>query len=163
MKDFIPDAPFNQYDEPIGDKRWWYHELYRRSNWVWNGPEADIYSPHTRTEEAEIEKALLAGVITPRNEKESLYLDFMGGISKMAERPKKWCICRNCGVEWQVTGFPAGKKLVSLSTTLKGEKVSGYQGRWLFPNLCIPCDDHLFPKRIPKSKPPKNRLPSADP
>ncbi|HTD17861.1 MAG TPA: hypothetical protein VK673_21940 [Chthoniobacterales bacterium] len=144
MKDYLPDAKFNPNDEPIGDKRWWFHEIYRRSGMVWLGPEPDEYSPHTRTEELAIESALRTGELWPRNDAEHRYVEFMGAFKRQA--PEKWVVCRRCGVEWKAKGFPAGR-MVDIAT------IPGQQGGWLFPQICICCDDLMQAEARPQPKP----------
>jgi hypothetical protein len=155
MKDFIPDAAFDLDNQPVGDQRWWFTEIYRRSDLMWGGPVPDQYSPHTRDEEMEIEKALLEGLISPRNEYEKRYLDFVEGPWYLAVRPKRWCVCHKCGVEWQSVGFPAGR-LKRFNVAL-GEIIEGYPGRWFFPNRCTPCDDRIQARAMRQG-----RLPYAD-
>lgn len=142
MNQYIPDAGFDINDEPVGDKRWWFQEIYRRNGTAWWGAKPDQFSPHTRTEELAIEVALLTGKIPPRNDHEANYLNFIGGVIK-SQRPTKKCACKRCGNVWVAKGWPAGSIQVS-ATRIDGK-------RWLFPNICLACDDLMLAK--PEHKP----------
>lgn len=103
---------------------------------------------------ARIQDELLEGR-EPRNKDERDYMDFMGGLCPMAQRPKKWVKCRNCQTEWEVTGWPAPKRLVGSLPLNVPMEITG-RFIFLFPNICIPCHDRLEAlAKQPKKKQPQ--------
>lgn len=142
-------------DEPIGDRRLWYKNLYASRGMTWNGPEPDEFSPANREEEIEINEGLLDGTFTPRNDYEKRYVAFMKGPHPRDGRPVKTVKCKNCGCEWKLAGYPAGKQTKFTDEINCHQLIDKNKCVWLWPNLCQPCADRREAKPIKPTTEPK--------
>jgi hypothetical protein len=149
MKDYIPIAQFDPFDSPIGDRRWWYREAYKRHGGLeWQGPEPDLFSPHTGTEENLIKLAILEGLMEPRNHFEDLHRILIAMPQTKVNWPKKWVTCKRCKCDWTCTGYPAGKqsKFTDQINCHQLIDESGYV--WFWPNICLACADYREAKPV---------------
>lgn len=161
MNNFIPDAPFDAFSEPSGDKRWWYTELYKHFNLEWMGREPDRFSPHNLVEENQINLAILEGRLEPRNQSERLIRDLIDKARPKAQWPQKWVTCRICKSDWRPPGYPAGKQTKFTDAINSHQLIDSAGYIWLWPNLCQPCADRREAKLKPAKA--KTKLPYKDP
>lgn len=126
----------NHANEPIGDKRLWYKKLYESVSLGEGGMEPEGGVPATLLEERRLLDEVLEGKREPGTESERRYKDFMGNTGPRSGWPKRWVVCKRCGVEWDCTGYPAGRMSKS---------------GWLWPNICVSCDDLMQAKPVKKS------------
>lgn len=157
--DYLPNAPFDVNDEPRGDKRWFNQALYLRHGWHWLGKTPSKYSPHTGTEEREIQEAILTGKLKPRNEHERKFRDQIALPRPKEFWPEKWVTCKICGCDWKQRGFPAGKQNKFTDHITSHQLVDESGMVWLWPNICQPCGDKRDAKPR-KAEKPKLRDPS---
>jgi hypothetical protein len=162
MKDFFPEAQFDPFDPPAGDKRWWYKEAYNRHGGLeWKGPEPDIFSPHTGTEEFQIQQAILEGLLEPRNQYEDYHRSQIAEPRPKSEWPVKWVQCKRCKCDYSCTGYPAGKQS-KFTNEIKCHQLVDKAGYvWFWPNVCQACADYKDSFKIPKKPKPERKTRSV--